>query len=80
MIKNLVRMRYFSSTISKYQNNLEFLFNHHSVKLNQPYFTARSGNIEILKDPIDFYVALHVSVEKEVINYKSKVFNQVTAE
>ena len=40
--------------------NLERLFNLHTKKHKIPYFECRSGNIEILKDPIDFYITLHV--------------------
>jgi len=52
----------FSSTSSSYQNNLAFLFDKHTKTLKQPLFTCRAGNIEILKDPIDFYIALHQGI------------------
>ena len=56
-----VARRYFSQVNSSYQNNLDFLFKNHSRQLKLPYFAIRSGNIEILKEPIDFYIALHVT-------------------
>jgi len=58
----LSNKRYFGSSAENYQNNLAFLFQKHTKDLKMPYFTTRSGNIEILKDPIDFYVALHQGI------------------
>jgi len=59
--------RCFGSTTESYQNNLAYIFEKHTKGLKMPYFTARSGNIEILKDPIDFYVALHVRTQMILI-------------
>lgn len=53
----------FSSTQNiKYANSLEFLFNEHSLKLKQPYFQVHSSQIEILDNPIDYFIELNVKL------------------
>lgn len=46
---------------SSIKNELEFLFTNLSKKHNLPYFKVYKGQIEILKEPIDFYINLHVT-------------------
>ena len=65
MLKFIVK-RSFCTNNSKYQNNLELLFERHTKTLKQPFFLSRAGNIEILKDPIDFYIALHVILINQI--------------
>jgi hypothetical protein len=50
-----------SSKNIKYANSLEFLFNEHSLKIKQPYFKVNSGQIDILDNPIDFFIELNVN-------------------
>eukprot|EP01016_Furgasonia_blochmanni_P016657 TRINITY_DN19713_c0_g1_i1.p2 TRINITY_DN19713_c0_g1~~TRINITY_DN19713_c0_g1_i1.p2 ORF type:complete len:113 (+),score=25.45 TRINITY_DN19713_c0_g1_i1:128-466(+) len=50
------------STKTEFQSNLEFLYANHTRKDKQPFFRVHSKQIEILKEPIDFYVNLHLGV------------------
>ncbi|KRX07518.1 hypothetical protein PPERSA_11067 [Pseudocohnilembus persalinus] len=63
MIKLIIKPQFRFSTQSKYQNNLDFLYDQHSIKTKQPFFELRSGQIEILQDPIDFYIHLHKGIK-----------------
>ena len=44
----------------KYGSIIDFLHKEHFLKHKLPHFKCLSGQIDILKDPIDFYVELHV--------------------
>ena len=60
----------FSSTHNiKYANSLEFLFHEHSMKLKQPYFQVHSSQIEILDNPIDYFIELNVKFFLRKIGY-----------
>lgn len=53
----------------KYANSLEFLFHEHSLKLKQPYFQVHSSQIEILDNPIDYFIELNVKSFLKKIGY-----------
>jgi len=52
------------STKFNYGSVLDFLYKEHFLKNKLPHFKCLSGQIDILKDPIDFYVELHVKKQK----------------
>lgn len=43
----------------KFSKSQQFLFNHLIKERKSPCFEVNSSQIEILKDPIDYYLALH---------------------
>lgn len=43
-----------------YNSNLDFLYKEHFLNHKLPHFKCLSGQIEILHDPIDYYIELHV--------------------
>jgi hypothetical protein len=45
------------------RNELEFMFNNFTKTTKQPFFKVYSSQIEVLKEPIDFYIYLHVSYQ-----------------
>ena len=57
--KNIVNRQIFRFC---YKNNLDFLYNEHFLNYKLPHFKCLSGQIEILNDPIDYYIELHVKL------------------
>ena len=47
--------------MKKFSKAQTFLFDHLIKERKSPCFEVRSNQIEILKDPVDYYLALHVS-------------------
>jgi hypothetical protein len=46
--------------MNKYSKAQEFLFKYLIKDRKSPCFEVRSSQIEVLKDPVDYYLALHV--------------------
>ena len=46
--------------MKKFSQAQQFLFQHLVKERKSPCFEVRSSQIEILKDPVDYYLALHV--------------------
>lgn len=48
-----------SASKAKFSQCQQFLFNHLIKERKSPCFEVNSSQIEIIKDPLDYYLALH---------------------